>query len=98
MPPPSGMVSRGSISDGRPFPGMGGVLLVLDDNATIHLLEASTRSVITELGTLPAGFLPEGPKRRRKRIRSTAAQHPRVPRRRWVPELRSVVVLRRISG
>ena len=63
MPPPSGMVSRGSISNGRPFPGMGGVfLLVLDDNATIHLLEASTRSVITELGTLPAGFLPEGPK------------------------------------
>jgi hypothetical protein len=63
----SGLVSRGSISDGKPFPGMGGVfLLVIDENDTIQLFEASTRSVITELGKLPAGFNPEELKEERK--------------------------------
>ena len=67
MPPFSGLVSRGSISDGKPFPGMGGVfLLVLGDNNKLLLLEASTRSVITELGELPAGFYPEKPKEEKK--------------------------------
>ncbi len=56
------LISRGSIPEAKPFPGIGGIFLLgIANDDTVHLFEMSSNKRIVELGKLPSEFRPKKP-------------------------------------